>query len=81
MNVTKKEDMKRRVVAPGRAGPSGAGEMLSVELGADEDVQWTWCHHGESGSSVIGYTILAHEPLDTRQPRPIGFFPLEEKNK
>lgn len=56
-----------------------AGELLSVELAKDEDVQWIWCHHGERGSSVIGYTIAPREPIEIPEKRPIGFFSLEEK--
>jgi hypothetical protein len=69
---------KRTVIAPGNPRPS-AGELLSVKLGIDEELQWTWCHHAERGSSVIGYTIVSDEPTPIPEGRPIGFFDLEEK--
>jgi hypothetical protein len=53
--------------------------LLSIELGSDEDVCWTWCHHGEHGSFIIGYTILSQEQTDTPKKQPIGFFSLETK--
>jgi hypothetical protein len=65
-------------MAPTSARPV-SGEPLSIELGTDEDVRWIWCHHGERGSSVIGYTIVPREPTDATEKPPIGFFPLEEK--
>lgn len=73
------DNVKRIVMAPSSAGPLRAGELLSVDLGADEDVQWIWCHHGERGTSVIGYTIASPEPIEIPEERPIGFFSLEEK--
>lgn len=77
--MTDKKDVKRTVLAPNHARPATAGELLSVELSAVEDVQWTWCHHGERGSSVIGYTIVPRERNEILEKRPIGFFSLEEK--
>src|SRR5215475_11579923 len=68
---------KRTVTAPGNSRLS-AGDQLSVDLRADEDLQWIWCHHGERGSSVIGYRILPREPMAIPESRPIGFFDLEE---
>ena len=58
-----KQDVKRTLMAPTSARPV-SGEPLSIELGTDEDVRWIWCHHGERGSSVIGYTIVPREPTD-----------------
>jgi hypothetical protein len=71
------QDDKRTVIGPSSARPV-SGELLSVDLRADEDVQWIWCHHGERGSVVIGYTLVPREPNDVEQSRGIGFFPLEE---
>lgn len=62
-----------------RTAPLRSGELLSVELGPDDDVCWTWCHHGERGSSVIGYTIVCQGQTDIPEKQPIGFFLLEEK--
>lgn len=49
---------KRTVLAPGEAGPMNAGQVLSVELAADEDVEWAWSHDREGGSAVAGYKIV-----------------------
>ncbi len=73
-----KQDVKRTLMAPTSARPV-SGEPLSIELGTDEDVRWIWCHHGERGSSVIGYTIVPREPTDATEKPPIGSLPLEEK--
>jgi hypothetical protein len=73
-------DLKRTVLAPSNARPMTVGELLSVELGANEDVQWIWCHHGERGSSVIGYTVVPRETIEIPKKRPIGFFALEARS-
>lgn len=77
--MTNMEDVKRTVMAPSSACPMTIGELLSVELGVNEDVQWIWCHHGDRGSSVIGYSVAPREPVEIPETRPIGFFALAEK--
>jgi hypothetical protein len=78
--VTSKNDIvKRTVLAPDNVGRLRAGDLLSVELATDEDIQWIWCHHGERGSFVIGYTIGPREAMSVPEKQPIGFFTLEEK--
>lgn len=72
------QGVKRALKAPCNSRPV-SGELLSVELCADEDVRWIWCHHAELGSSVIGYTIVTREPAHVAEKPPIGFFQLEEK--
>lgn len=80
--MTSNDDIvKRTVLAPGNAGRLRAGDLLSVELAANEYIQWIWCHHGERGSSVIGYTITPREAMNVPEKQPIGFFPLEEKER
>jgi hypothetical protein len=49
---------KRSVMAPSGAGPTSAGELLSVEVGPDEDVEWIWSHDRERGSFVTGYKVV-----------------------
>ena len=49
---------KRMVAAPSNTGPMGGGEVLSVEVGPDEDVEWVWSHDGQRGSVVTGYRIV-----------------------
>jgi len=68
-----------RSVAPIGAGPLAAGEVLSLELSADEHIQWIWCHQGERGSLVIGYRLGPCEAINVLEKQPIGFFPLEER--
>lgn len=45
--------------APSPALPSGpANRVLSVIVGADEDVEWVWTHAADGVSYVSGYTIV-----------------------
>jgi hypothetical protein len=50
--------VKRVVTAPSTAGPFGSGQVLSVEAGPDEDVEWVWTHDRQHGSFVTGYRIV-----------------------
>ena len=52
------EREKRIVIAPTSTSPIGSGDVLSVEAGRDEDVEWVWSHDRERGSSVTGYRIV-----------------------
>jgi hypothetical protein len=54
------ESVKRTVRTP-MAGVIGSGELLSVELGPDEEVEWTWSHDPVRGSIVTGYTIVSRK--------------------
>ena len=49
---------KRIVVAPNPTAPISEGDVLSVEVGPDEDVEWVWSHDRENGSRVTGYRIV-----------------------
>lgn len=57
---------KRIVVAPSTVAPAGPGDVLSVEVDPDEDVEWLWTHDRERGSTVTGYNIVSREtvPID-----------------
>jgi hypothetical protein len=33
------------------------GQVLSVEIGPDEEVEWIWSHDSERGSFVAGYDV------------------------
>ena len=48
----------RTVIAPRSTGPMRAGDLLGVEVGPDENVEWAWSHDCKRGSSVTGYTIV-----------------------
>ena len=50
--------VKRIVTAPSSTGAMGRGEVLSVKLGPDEDVEWVWSHDPDRGSVVTGYRIV-----------------------
>ncbi len=52
----------RIVIAPGAAASMTAGEVLSVEVGAHEDVEWVWSHDPKRGSRVTGYRIVRRHP-------------------
>jgi hypothetical protein len=43
------------------------GQVLSVILGADEDVEWTWTSSADRVSYVSGYTVVKRE---NRGPKP-----------
>lgn len=49
---------KRTVTAPSSASPMTGGQVLSVEVGPDEEVEWVWSHDRERGSFVTGYRIV-----------------------
>ena len=55
---------KRIVEAPDTAAPMSPGDVLSVEVGPDEDVEWIWSHDPERGSTVTGYQIVARKAKD-----------------
>jgi len=53
-----KTEKKRIVHAPSSDSSAMPGQVLSVELGEDEEVIWQWTHR-ENGSSVVtGYEIV-----------------------
>jgi hypothetical protein len=59
MEEKKKNAQERRTVqAPAPTSVDGAGAVLSVELAADEDVEWTWTHDAAGNSVVTGYRIV-----------------------
>ena len=49
---------KRIVLAPSSTGAMSTGEVLSVEIRPNEDVEWVWSHDRERGSSVTGFRIV-----------------------
>jgi hypothetical protein len=56
--MAENERVKRIVAAPSNAGAMDAGEVLSVETGPDEEVEWVWSHDPQRGSRVTGYRIV-----------------------
>lgn len=56
--MTEEGSVRRIVVAPRAGVATGSGEVLSVELDTDEDVEWIWSHDSERGSVVTGYRIV-----------------------
>jgi len=56
--MTGESSVRRIVVAPGAGAATGSGEVLSVELNLDEDLEWIWSHDAERGSVVTGYRIV-----------------------
>ena len=57
MTVNEKE-ATRVVTAPGTEASLGSGQVLSVEVGPDEDVEWVWTHDRQRGSFVTGYRVV-----------------------
>ena len=55
MNETEK---KRIVQAPSSDNSARPGQVLSVELGEEEEVLWQWTHREDGSSVVTGYQIV-----------------------
>jgi hypothetical protein len=55
MKTTKK---KRIVQAPSSGGSDLPGQVLSVELGEDEEVIWQWTHRPDGTSAVTGFEVV-----------------------
>jgi hypothetical protein len=56
----------RRVFAPqpqGNFSGISTGEVISVFLSQDEDVEWTWTVYPDGTRKVTGYTIITREHL------------------
>ncbi|HEU0184208.1 MAG TPA: hypothetical protein VFS27_02775 [Blastocatellia bacterium] len=66
-----KEAEKKRVVqAPSAGGSDSPGQILSVELGEDEQVVWQWTHRPDGTSVVTGYEIVKEaEEMSERNPK------------
>jgi len=59
MSVAEEKKAPTRIIAaPGVAAPMGSGEVLSIEVAADEELEWVWSHDRERGSRVTGYRIV-----------------------
>lgn len=54
----KKAEKKRVVQAPSSGSSDSPGQVLSVELGEDEEVNWQWTHRPDGTSVVTGYEIV-----------------------
>jgi hypothetical protein len=54
-----KETEKKRIVqAPFLGGSDLPGQVLSVEVGEDEEVIWQWTHRPDGTSEVTGYEVV-----------------------
>ena len=54
----KTAEKKSIVQAPSSGGSDLPGQILSVELGEDEEVIWQWTHHPDGTSVVTGYEVV-----------------------
>ena len=54
----KTNEKKRIVHAPSSGALDLPGQVLSVELGEDEEVIWQWTHRPDGTSAVTGYEIV-----------------------
>lgn len=48
---------KHTVYAPPSDDPSASAVVISVEVGANEEVEWIWTHRPDGTSIVTGYEI------------------------
>jgi hypothetical protein len=51
-------EKKRIIQAPSSDGSAQPGQVLSVELGEEEEVIWQWTHREDGSSVVTGYEIV-----------------------
>jgi hypothetical protein len=52
-------DQEKRIVLPPQSGRAdSSGQVISVELGEDEEVVWQWTHYPDGTSAVTGYKII-----------------------
>jgi hypothetical protein len=54
----KKTEKKRVIQAPSSDSSAQPGQILSVELGEEEEVVWQWTHREDGSSVVTGYEIV-----------------------
>ena len=54
----KKAEKKRTVQSPSSGSQDLPGQVLSVDLGEDEEVIWQWTHRPDGASVVTGYDIV-----------------------
>jgi hypothetical protein len=54
----KKAEKKHIVQAPSSGKSDLPGQVLTVELGEDEEVNWQWTHRPDGTSVVTGYDIV-----------------------
>lgn len=58
MKSMNEKEMKRVVEAPQMGAVDLSGEILSVELNADEEIVWRWMHQPDGNSFVSGDEII-----------------------
>ncbi|MGH9842440.1 MAG: hypothetical protein ACREEM_27170 [Blastocatellia bacterium] len=49
---------KRTVLAPQIGSADSSAQIISVEIGEDEEVVWQWTHYPDGTSAVTGYEII-----------------------
>ena len=54
----KTTEKKRIIQAPSSGGSDLPGQVLSVELGEDEEIIWQWTHRPDRTSAVTGYEVV-----------------------
>jgi hypothetical protein len=62
----KTTEEKRIVQAPYSGSSDLPGQVLSVELGEDEEVNWLWSHFPNGQSVVTGYEIIKKDGAKMR---------------
>ena len=70
LHMAKDDKPSTRVVIAPSTGSMSAGEVLSVKVGPNEDVEWVWNHDRERGSSISGFVIVPRiaDPHETTIP-------------
>ena len=62
MTETSPTDSKKRIVQPPVTQlAEQSAPVISVELNADEEVEWLWTHYPNGQSVVTGYEIIKQD--------------------
>jgi hypothetical protein len=65
----KKAEKKHIVQAPSSGGSDLPGQVLSVELGENEQIIWQWTHRPDGTSMVTGYEIVEKSEENSERSR------------
>jgi hypothetical protein len=65
----KKAEKKHIVQTPSSGGSDLPGQVLSVELGENEQIIWQWTHRPDGTSMVTGYEIVEKSEENSERSR------------
>ena len=65
----KRSENKHIVQAPSSGRLDSPGQVLSVELGEDEEVIWQWTHRLDGASVVTGYEVVKKTEVQSERSK------------